>query len=275
MISIKGRGIVVLWNALECDHSIIASGFESIGLKGFIPNPRTKLASLLHALKQVYCGQTWLIRPLKGKNGYQVVKETKGLEANDLEHERSFIMFDDESMTVSPFDQTLVDRVSQEYKKASGRVSPIELTDCLRRMLTSPHSGFNGIPLKDAGAVYWVSEDMKSMLDSVGNAISAATANEFRFSIFRHELNDEERASVLSAAIQDLNRKCGLVYEDVSSGELKGYALANRERECESLIRKAEFFQTALQTDLSQIIKALDDVKVAASTAAILAGSSN
>ena len=273
--SIGGRGIVVLWNAIEAEHKPISDGFTNIGLKSFIPNPRTKLASLLTALKAVYTGQSWLIRPLKGKNGYQVVKETKGEEVNDLNHERSFIMFPDESMTVSPFDQGLVDRVTQEYKAAAGRVSAVELTDALRRLLVSTNSGFNGIPLKDSGAVYWVPELAKPMLDQVEAVIKRGTNGQFAFSIFRHELNDEERSAVLTAAIQDLNRRCGMVLDDVSSGELRGAALLNREREAANLIRKAEFFQTALQADLSAVIKSLDDVKVAASTAAILAGSEN
>lgn len=275
MNTIHGRGVVVLWNAVEADHSVLASGLLPIGFKQFIPNPRTPLASLLHALKQVYTGQSWLIRPLKGKNGYAVVRETKGEEENDLNHERSFIMFPDQTMTVSPFDQSLVDQVTAEYRKAAGRVSAIELTDALRRLLTSSTSGFNGVPLKDSGAVYWIPESVKPLLDQVESVIRSATGDNFRFSIFRHELNDEERASVLSAAVQDLNRKCGLVYEDVSSGDLRGQALLNREKEAANLIEKAKFFQTALQTDLSSVIKALDDVKVAASTAAILAGSAN
>jgi hypothetical protein len=178
----------------------------------------------------------------------------------------SYIFLDDDNVTNSPYDKSLLDSVLANYANKIGLCSPKDLTSAVADIITKK---LNGICLKDGGAVYWLSGEMVPQLFDVEKKILDA-APAFQLSVFRHEMTDREKASVVAVATAEMAEKARKLTDLVTSGDLGTAALRNRERDCDELIKLAKYYENELSVSLTGTIEAIEAAKVAASAAAIM-----
>lgn len=261
-----GTGCVVVWHSTEAHVETLRDGLKEINLERFCPPPRSKYVAMQESVRQCHGSYRNIIRPLAGRKGFEVKSEEKGEEENQHDHVVSYIFLDDDNVTNSPYDKSLLDNVLANYANKIGLCSPKDLTSAVADIITKR---LNGICLKDGGAVYWLPGEMVPQLFDVEKKILDA-APSFQLSVFRHEMTDREKASVVAVATAEMAEKARKLTELVTSGELGTAALRNRERDCDELIKLAKYYENELSVSLTGTIEAIEAAKVAASAAAIM-----
>lgn len=264
-------GAVVVWHSAEAHVERLRDGFKMLNLERYTPAGRSKYTAMLEAVKKYHSGRQFIVRPLEGRKGFEVTEEIKGSDMNEHKHVVSYIFLGDDSVTNSPYDQSQLDGLLAIYAEKIGLCSPKDLTSAVADVIVKD---LRGLCLKDGGAVYWVAGECIPKLFDVEKAVCAA-APSFQLSVFRHEMTDREKASVVVAATREMKERATKITEDVTSGDLKECALRNRERECEGLMELAKFYESELAISLQEVIDAIESTKVAASAAAIMMSASN
>src|SRR4051794_27008197 len=118
-------GAVVFWSIAEwTDRTRLAGALQALDLEAMIPDPRPAPAALLAALDEVFRGPRVLIRKLATKDGFTVVHEERGKEANDYQRILSArVNGDPAKLTFEPASNERCDLVLEAFHIHLERVS--------------------------------------------------------------------------------------------------------------------------------------------------------
>ncbi len=147
-------GVVVVWTASEfTDRDKLKAGLVLLGLDQFVPDPRPPASVLKDALEETLGGSRVLVRPLADRDGFTVVKEERGKNANYYATELIARVRNPDLPTIEyePDDDRAI-QVNRAFRRHSGRIPGVQLSACLVEVVEF----LGGTRLRPTGAVYWI-----------------------------------------------------------------------------------------------------------------------
>jgi hypothetical protein len=116
--SLRIGGAIVYWSLAEWSKlNTIKDGLLDLGLPKFVPEPRTAPAALKDALGEIYTLPTQLIRPIKAKDGFTVVEEQRGADANGYTTLITAKIDKDFRISIEPYNSTLSGELVTRFNK--------------------------------------------------------------------------------------------------------------------------------------------------------------
>ena len=147
-------GAVVFWTASEfTDRDKLKAGLVLLGLDPFVPDPRPPASVLKDALEETLGGSRVLVRPLADRDGFTVVKEERGKNANYYATALIARVRNPDLPTIEyePDDDRAI-QVNRAFRRHSGRIPGVQLSACLVKIVEF----LGGTRLRPTGAVYWI-----------------------------------------------------------------------------------------------------------------------
>jgi hypothetical protein len=260
-------GAVTFWALAEwSDRHRLESAFASIGLSAFVPEPRPAPACLKDALEDVLGGPRVLVRPLANRDGFAVVREDRGIDANQYLTLFTAAVRDGRDPVFDPWTAD-ADRVADAYRRQLGRVPAGQLSAALVKVVES----LGGTRLRPAGAIYWVPGPRIGAWAEAGRAAEdAAETRPSAVYVLRHRLDADAVRAVKDAVVGEVESEAQRICEEVVAGDLGGRALETRKRQAAALRDKVVLYEDVLNLGLAGLHRAVDRADQAAATAAIL-----
>jgi hypothetical protein len=266
-------GAVVFWSLAEWSRrDRLAAHLAPLGLEALAPEQRPAPAALRAALEDVFAGPRVLIRPLASRDGFAVVREDRGLAANQYQTELTARVTSGSlpSLTFDPWDGRAL-KVEEAYRAQLGRVSASQVSTMLVKVIDS----MGGTRLRPSGAVYWLPGPRLDEWARVAEAVEQAADGAFSaVYLLRHRLDHDAVRAVRDAVVAEVHAEAGRIKDEVLAGELGGRALETRQKQAADLRRKVLLYEDLLSVGLKGLHRAVDEADQAAATAAILLGSS-
>jgi hypothetical protein len=264
-------GAVVFWSLAEWSHrGRLTAQLAALGLEALVPDPRPAPAALRSALEDVFGGPRILIRPLATKDGFVVVQEHRGPDANQYQTELTakVVNGDPPTLTFDPWDGR-APKVEFAYRAQLGRVSACQMSASLVRIIES----LGGTRLRPSGAVYWLPGHRIDEWAQIANAVEQAADGALSaVYILRHKLDHDSVRAVRDAVVAEVHSEAIRIRDDVLAGQLGGRALETRKKQATELRQKVLLYEDLLSVGLKGLHRAIDEADQAAATAAILLG---
>lgn len=260
-------GAVTFWSLADWSHRPrLEAALTQAGLAAFAPDPRPAPACLRDALEDVLGGPRVLVRPLAAREGFAVVKEERGLDANRYATVLTAVVRDGRPPAFDPWVPE-ADAVAEAYRRQLGRVPAAQLSAALVRVVES----LGGIRLRPGGAVYWVPGPRLGPWAEAARAAEAAT-DDGRSAVYvlRHRLDADAVRAVRDAVVTEVRAEAGRICDDVAGGDLGGRALETRKKQAAELRAKVRLYEDVLRLGLAGLHQAVDRADQAAATAALL-----
>ena len=264
-------GAVVFWSLAEWSHrGRLTAQLAELGLEALVPDPRPAPAALRSALEDVFAGPRVLIRPLATKDGFAVVREDRGMSANQYQTELTarVVNGDPPALTFEPCDAR-TPKVEGAYWSQLGRVSACQMSASMVRMIES----LGGTRLRPSGAVYWLPghriDEWARIANAIENSADGALSAVY---ILRHRLDHDSVRAVRDAVISEVQAEANRIRDEVLAGELGGRALETRKKQAADLREKVLLYEDLLSVGLKGLHRVIDEADQAAATAAILLG---
>jgi len=163
-------GAVTFWSLADWSHrERLGAAFAGAGLAAFVPDPRPAPSCLRDALEDALGGPRVLVRPLAARDGFAVVREDRGLEANRYATLLTASVREGHAPAFDPWTPD-ADRALAAYRRQLGRVPAGQLSAALVRVVES----LGGTRLRPGGAVYWVPGPRLAAWEEAGRAAEAA-----------------------------------------------------------------------------------------------------
>jgi hypothetical protein len=265
-------GAVVFWSLAEWTHrGRLTAHLAALDLEALVPDPRPAPAALRSALEDVFAGPRILIRPLASRDGFAVVREDRGLSANQYQTQLTARVLpgDPPTLTFDPWDSRAVS-VQGAYQAQLGRVSACQVSSSLVRIIEA----LGGTRLRPSGAVYWLPgnrvEEWTRIADAVEQAADGALSAVY---MLRHRLDHDAIRAVRDAVVSEVHSEAIRIRDEVLGGELGGRALETRKKQAADLRQKVLLYEDLLSVGLKGLHRAVDEADQAAATATILLGS--
>ena len=261
-------GAVVFWSLAEWSHrGRLQAHLAPLGLEALVPDPRPAPACLRAALDEVFAGPRVLVRPLASRDGFAVVREDRGLAANQYQMDLTArVSGEPPVLTFDPWDGRAV-RVEDAYRAQLGRVPAAQLSAALVRVIES----MGGTRLRPSGAVYWVPGPRIGDWAEVGRAVEqAADGRPSAVYILRHRLDQDAVRAIRDAVVSEVQSEADRICAEVSAGDLGGRALVARKQQAFDLRSKVLLYEDLLSVGLQGLHTAVDAADQAAATAALL-----
>jgi len=262
-------GAVVFWSIAEwTDRTRLASALQALDLESLIPDPRPAPAALRAALDEVFRGPRVLIRPLATKDGFTVVHEERGKEANDYQRILSARVNDDPPrLTFEPASNDRCDAVHEAFHIHLERVSAMQVS----AVLVAGVDWLAGTRLRPSGAVYWIPGHKIDEFTHLARAIEdAAQAKPSCVYVLRHPLDADGIRAVRDAVIHEVHVDATRIREDVINGGLGMRALETRQRQASELRDKVLLYEELLSVGLESLHEVVDQADQAAATATLM-----
>jgi hypothetical protein len=266
-------GAVVFWSLAEwTDRSRLAARFASLELESLVPDPRPAPAALRAGLEEIFGGPRMLIRPLSSRDGFAVVREDRGLAANQYQTQLTarVLSGDPPSLTFDPWDSRAVS-VEGAYRTHLERVSAMQVSAALVRAV----EWLGGTRLRPSGAVYWVPGHRLDDFARIAQAVEeSADGRPSAVYVLRHRLDADAIRAVRDAVVAEVQTEVGRIREEVLAGDLGTRALETRQRQATELREKVLLYEDLLSVGLNQLHQAIDDADQTTATATLLLGAS-
>lgn len=266
-------GAVVFWSIAEwTDRTRLASALQAIDLEFLVPEPRPAPAALRAALDEVFGGPRVLIRPLATKDGFTVVHEERGEEANDYQRILSArVNGDPPKLIFEPFSNDRCDSVRETFHIHLERASAAQVS----AVLVAGVDWLGGTRLRPSGAVYWIPGHKIDEFTHLARAVEdAAQGKPSCVYVLRHPLDPDGIRAVRDAVIHQVNLDATRIHADVISGGLGMRALETRQRQASDLRDKVLLYEELLSVGLESLHVVVDQADQAAATAALMISAS-
>jgi len=257
-------GSVIWWRlAKSTALDTLSSGFKSLGLENYIPEPRTAMSCLRAALSDRYEVEDKKTERLVVRSvpkGFVVVKETPkdAKRAGDDWGEvvATVQLSDDEkNVVMDPWDRTIHDEIVAAMTEAKKWLSSGAVGGALVKIIE-----VWGLSLRPNGGVYWLPKDMVSCWDSVTNVVVTASASKDKDGkdvdpnrVFK--LNVEADTDMVEAIGDILTNEveCELdrMERELNSGDLGTRAIETREARAQHLLNKVAKYEQSFQKKLT------------------------
>ena len=251
-------GGVVFWSLAEWTHrGRLTSELTALDLEALVPDPRPAPAALRAALDDVFGGPRVLIRPLASRDGFAVVREDRGLAANQYQTDLTARVTtgDPPTLMFDPWDSRAV-CVQGAYRAQLGRVSAGQMSASLVRIIES----MGGTRLRPSGAIYWLPghrlDEWARIATAVEQAADGALSSVY---VLRHRLDHDSVRAVRDAVVTEVQAEAMRIRDDVLAGELGGRALETRQRQAGDLRNKVVLYEELLNVGLKGLHWAIDE----------------
>jgi hypothetical protein len=243
------------------------SGMKSYGwLAKHAPKPNSPKSALHAALMGMYGRSGHLVRTLKGKRGYAVVREEKNPESGaTLRHTTLF------EATLKAADSLLPDWEEIEENALPDALRAKIQTEFIRQQSICPHhtlarsvvrivDALHGVCLRPTGGFYWLPEGAIDPWNAVADAIEKSGSGN-RIYGFRTAFDEEAASTVLDAltrTVSDEAKRMGNEIED-DDLDLGEKALTTKLQRAKTLRRRLTGYRKMLGTVSENAIKKMDD----------------
>lgn len=262
-------GAVVFWTASEfTDRDKLKAGLVLLGLDQFVPDPRPPASVLKDALEEALGGARVLVRPLADRDGFTVVKEERGQNANSYATELIARVRNPDLPTVEyePDDDRAV-RVNRAFRRHLGRIPGGQLSACLVKVVEF----LGGTRLRPTGAVYWVPGLKLDEWALAAQAVEAAADGKpSAVYLLRHRLDADAVRAVRDAVVAEVQAATTRISDDVKAGDLGSRALETRKQQACDLRDKVLLYEDLLSVGLAELHRAIDVADQTAATASLL-----
>jgi hypothetical protein len=239
------------------------------GFEKFVPEARPPAGALRDALDTVCGGPRTLIRPLKTKDGFTVVTETRGDTENQYETSLTATIDPGTNrIRFTPTDERAW-KIVEEFNKHLGLLRQHQVSNALVEMLG--HLG--GTRLRPTGAIYWLPDNRLEEWRRVAQAVELASLNRpSAVYLVSHPLNADAVRAVRDAIVAEVSTEATSIKNEVLEGNLGERALENRRLVAEQLRAKIGLYEQLLDTGLADLRRAVEEADDAAAAAVLLAG---
>lgn len=270
--SLRIGGAVIFHTLGEwTDRAHLKDGLDAIGLGDFAPEPRTNASALKDALNDVFSASMYLVRPLETKDGFTVVKETRGIGhvGNTYQTELSAAINDQSQISFHPTDSR-AHAIVEKYNTHLGLVRGTQVSSSLVSILAS----LGGTRLRPTGAIYWLADSQLGRWEEVvkvveGAGVVGAGCRNACY-ILRHDFDADSVRAVRDAIVADVTAEAARINKEIESGNLGERALAHRQEEAVSLQEKVREYEALLGVGLASLHEQLEEAGAAACRAKIL-----
>jgi len=237
-------GAVTFWSLAEAtDRPRLDRGFAALGLQSFVPDPRPAPACLRDALEDVLGGARVLVRPLATRDGFAVVNEDRGTDANAYSTRLVARVRDGQAPTFDPWTPD-APRVAEAYEQHLGRIPGHQLSAALVKVVE--HLG--GTRLRPGGAVYWVPGPRLDDWARVAEAAErAADGRPSAVYVLRHRLDADAVRAVRDAVVAEVQAEAVRICDEVAARDLGGRGLETRKKQAADLRDKVLLYEVAGQ----------------------------
>ena len=265
-------GAVVFWTASEfTDRDKLKAGLVLLGLDQFVPDPRPPASVLKDALEEALGGARVLVRPLADRDGFTVVQEERGKNANSYATALTARVRNPDLLTIEyePDDDRAV-QVNRAFRRHSGRIPGVQLSACLVKIVEF----LGGTRLRPTGAVYWIPGPKLDEWALAARAVEAASDGKpSAVYLLRHRLDADAVRAVRDAVVAEVQAASVRIAEEVTTGDLGGRALETRKQQARELRDKVLLYEDLLSVGLAELHRAIDVADQAAATASLLLAS--
>jgi hypothetical protein len=258
---------VLLWSLAEWSvQQQIKEGLLDLGLGKYVPEPRTPAAALKGALEELFALPSQLVRPIKSKDGFTVVEEFRGANANSYATLLTAKIDKDLRITTTPYDQTQAEDLVKRFNTHMGLLGPAQVGGSLVAIL----KGMGATSLRPGGALYWLPEDKLDQWQGVcGVYQGAGKGRQNNLYVIRNVMDADAIRAVRDAIVNEVRSDAYRIEREVQSGELGEKALENRKEQAEELRRKIGVYEDILGIGLNQLTDAVNKADNAACVAAL------
>lgn len=263
---VSTEGGLVFWSAAAANRSLLITGlteagFDSKWVQDMVPQ-QTQYVALRDALKKVYDGGSYLVRPVKGgRTRLTVVRETPG-ESHEEGNEYETIL----NVRVPEGDDPVLsagEDVSSQYERERGIVPASVLGGVLKSIV----SDLSGVSLRSRGGVYYLRQHALSEWRKVQDAVRKATHYDADVYLLRSQV-DVETVRALTAG---LSREANAIKESVD-------AVIDAERDPEKVLnsvrataKKLREYREVIGNSAESVEKLLEETEANLDAAALLA----
>jgi hypothetical protein len=205
VIKTKLTGCVTFWTLSDgFNHDRLLSGWEGLGLAEFVPSPREPIACLRDALNETTANSHVLVRPLKSKTGYTVVRESRGEDENEFNPLFSARFLENGEWPIFSAVNEDTAKVTESYARLRGRLTNAQVAGALVKLMYH----FGGTRLRPTGGVYWLSGDKVDGWKAATEALSLAAEGGSALTYFvEHELDADSIVAVRDAIIHEVETR--------------------------------------------------------------------
>ena len=262
-------GAVVFWTASEfTDRDKLKAGLVLLGLDQFVPDPRPPASVLKDALEETLGGSRVLVRPLADRDGFTVVQEERGKNANSYATELIARVRNPDLPTIEyePDDDRAL-QVNRAFRRHSGRIPGVQLSACLVKIVEF----LGGTRLRPTGAVYWIPGPKLDEWALAAQAVEAASDGKpSAVYLLRHRLDGDAVRAIRDAIVTEVQAATARISDDVKAGDLGSRALETRKQQAHELRDKVLLYEDLLSVGLAGLHRAIDVADQAAATASLL-----
>jgi|694.fasta_scaffold00244_97 hypothetical protein len=244
-----GKGSLIFWDSANVDKKVLTDLLIECGLKEFTPKGRTNLTVLYDSLKTVYSEKDgYLIRQLNAQ-GYEILREQKGLEKNERQYICSyFISASLDKVIMTNVNEKELSFVNNMYEGLNKYFTPNDVSRTLKNIIMSVPNGLYGTSLRSCGGIYWLAESSMTIFRILSEKLEKQSP--VRIYHVNHELGEKEKQVVLEGILDELAQKINTISTEVYSGDLKNHALQSKLKALDHIENKASHYENILDMTL-------------------------
>lgn len=249
---VAASGIICYWSlSQDTDRQALAAGLEAAGFLKRLPDPRPAAACLKEALQESFGqrGGTVLVRPLGGKDGFDVVRETRGDGEYSRNSYRSVACVKlgqgDRLLWCghNPYDGENCGRIGDTYRSLLGRLKAYQVSECLVGIVAD----LGGVKLRPTGGFYWLPAAARVEWAAAAGAVEGASVAG-QHAVYGMTVTMDAAAvrAVKDAVVAEVHAEAQEMSKEVASGELGKRALQARLERASALRSKIAEYEGLL-----------------------------
>jgi hypothetical protein len=242
--------LLTFWRPAQYTYlADLRTALDNCGYDQFTPNPRTPDAALKDALEEYFPTKDHRVEYLSASSSFEVVKITRGEEANNYQQLFRFAIDKAGQVSMTPRDDTVGLAVIEKYNEHRLLVRATAVTTALKGIAstlkaTSPHDG-----------VWWLPHEAAEPWKNAATEIElcATKGRKTAVYVFNHDIGPDELRAVVDAITRETEQAMTAIRHDVFETELGERALKNRRDEAEALRKKIAFYSKTTGANLDRL----------------------
>lgn len=251
--TVNASGAFVFWTcATWSNQAKLAEGMQAIGMGGFAPKPMAREVALREALEVVMDGKGRMVRPLAEANGFCVIEEEKGTDANNYV-QVLMAKIDGPRITLKPFDQDQANKIADAFKAHLGYVPGHQVGHALVSIVKR----FSGIAIRQTGGLYWLPIKHAEAWRKIADAVEMASAiGQSKVYLATMAVNADSIRVVRDAIKREILAESERILTDLK-GDLGQKAIDGRLRYVKDLEAKVTEYEGIVGESLGDLREAL------------------
>lgn len=271
---INAQGGVVYWSAGPTQRDTLEAGLEAIGLRHYMPRPRTRLSGLINAAKHYAKESADLCR----NDGLDyIVQNHKRPKLNGIE-----ICNVDRKMVNNIYDSMYNLNVDADGKVSCKESQHVEdeiqvSYDNFMHLLTGEGVGAmlvkllghcQGVRLRESGGIYWIPNQTLPVWKKVTEAVEQAGHTNTCY-LLRTVLDGNCIRAVMDAIASEVADAVNRMMVELESHSLQEKALENRLERCKALDSRISFYGAVLGKGLDELKDQVKKVQLCVTEASL------